>query len=108
MNETLYFLCVFCFVCLIRELHCKLTLYVCKQLLDSQLTTALVPTAPSLCFLVPSATITKVRETYFVIRFVISELLSEVVGHGLVLAWFESCVLCLVLLDTVLYNSQDK
>ena len=40
--------------------------YMCKhQLLDRQLTTALVPTVPSLCLLVQSATIAKVRETFW-------------------------------------------
>ena len=78
----------------------------CKPLLYGQLTTALVPTVPSPCFLRQSSTVAKVRETfcvsYVLIRFVIGELLSEVggrVSHGLVLAWFESCVLCLVFLD---------
>ena len=76
-----------------------------------QLTTALVSTVPSPCFLRQSSTVAKVRETFCVsfvlIRFVIGKLLSEVgsrVGHGLVLAWFESYVLRL----TVLYNRQDK
>ena len=38
------------------------------------------------------------------ICFVIGELLEVGgrVGHGLVLAWFESCVLCLVFLDSSL------
>ena len=56
-----------------------------------------------------SSTVAKVRETFCVsfvlIRFVIGELLSEVggrVGHGLVLAWFESYVLRLVFLDSSL------
>ena len=43
--------------------------------------------------------------SFVLIRFVISELLSEVggrVGHGLVLAWFESYVLRLVFLDSSL------
>ena len=78
----------------------------CKPLPYGQLTTALVPTVPSPCFLRQSSTVAKVRETFCVsfvlIRFVIGELLSEVggrVGHGLVLAWFESYVLCLVFLD---------
>ena len=82
----------------------------CKPLPYGQLTTALVPTVPSPCFLRQSSTVAKVRETFCVsfvlIRFVIGELLSEVggrVGHGLVLAWFESYVLRLVL-----YNRQDK
>ena len=72
----------------------------CKPLPYGQLTTALVPTVPSPCFLRQSSTVAKVRETFcvsFVLtRFVIGELLSEVggrVGHGLVLAWFESYVL---------------
>ena len=67
----------------------------CKPLPYGQLTTALVPTVPSPCFLRQSSTVAKVRETFCVsfvlIRFVIGELLSEVgglVGHGLVLAWF--------------------
>ena len=42
----------------------------------------------------------------------IGELLSEVgsrVGHGLVLAWFESYVLCLVFLDNSLESpGQEK
>ena len=78
----------------------------CKPLPYGQLATALVPTVPSPCFLRQSSTVAKVRETFCVsfvlIRFVISELLSEVggrVGHGLVLAWFESYVLRLVFLD---------
>ena len=75
----------------------------CKPLPYGQLTTALVPTVPSPCFLRQSSTVAKVRETFCVsfvlIRFVIGELLSEVggrVGHSLVLAWFESYVLRLV------------
>ena len=89
----------------------------CKPLPYSQLTTALVPTVPSPCFLRHSATIAKVRETFCVsfvlIRFVIGEL-SEVggrVGHGLVLAWFESYVLrlSLVFLDSSLQSpGQEK
>ena len=72
----------------------------CKPLPYGQLTAALVPTVPSPCFLRQSSTVAKVRETccvsFVLIRFVIGELLSEVggrVGHGLVLAWFESYVL---------------
>ena len=60
-------------------------------------------------------TVAKVRETFCVsfvlIRFVIGEL-SEVggrVGHGLVLAWFESYVLRLVFLDSSLQSpGQEK
>ena len=78
--------------------------------------TALVPTVPSPCFLRQSSTVAKVRETFCVsfvlIRFVIGELLSEVggrVGHGLVLAWFESYVLRLVFLDSSLQSpGQEK
>ena len=85
----------------------------CKPLPYGQLTTALVPTVPSPCFLRQSST---VRETFCVsfvlIRFVIGELLSEVggrVGHGLVLAWFESYVLRLVFLDSSLQSpGQEK
>ena len=88
----------------------------CKPLPYGQLTTALVPTVPSPCFLRQSSTVAKVRETFCVsfvlIRFVIGELLSEVggrVGHGLVLAWFESYVLRLVFLDSSLQSpGQDK
>ena len=36
----------------------------CKPLPYGQLTTALVPTVPSLCFLRQSATVAKVRETF--------------------------------------------
>ena len=87
----------------------------CKPLPYGQLTTALVPTVPSPCFLRHSSTVAKVRETFFVsfvlIRFVIGEL-SEVggrVGHGLVLAWFESYVLRLVFLDSSLQSpGQEK
>ena len=50
--------------------------------------------------------------SFVLIRFVIGELLSEVggrVGHGLVLAWFESYVLCLVFLDSSLESpGQEK
>ena len=45
------------------------------------------------------------------IRFVIGELLSEVggqVGHGLVLAWFEMCVLRLVFLDSSLQSPEQE
>ena len=88
----------------------------CKPLPYGQLTTALVPTVPSPCFLRQSSTVAKVRETFCVsfvlIRFVIGELLSEVggrVGHGLVLAWFESYVLRLVFLDSSLQSpGQEK
>ena len=84
--------------------------------LDSQLTTALVATFPSLCFLVQSATIAKVREhigiSLVLICSVIGELLSEVVGqvgHGLVMPWFELCVLRLVFLDSSLQSpGQEK
>ena len=41
----------------------------------------------------------------------IGELLSEVggrVGHGLVLAWFESYVLCLVFLDSSLESTGQE
>ena len=52
------------------------------------------------------------RVSFVLTRFVISELLSEVdgwVGHGLVLAWFESCVLRLVFLDSSLESpGQEK
>ena len=81
----------------------------CKPLPYGQLTTALVPTVPSPCFLRQSR-----LEKHFVSRlslsarrFVIGELLSEVggwVGHGLVLAWFESYVLRLVFLDSSLQS----
>ena len=71
----------------------------CKPLPYGQLTTALVPTVPSPCFLRQSSTVAKVRETFCVsfvlIRFVIGELLSEVggrVGHGLVLVFLDSCL----------------
>ena len=85
----------------------------CKPLPYSQLTTALVPTP---CFFRQSSTVAKVGETFCVsfvlIRFVIGELLSEVggqVGHGLVLAWFESYVLRLVFLDSSLQSpGQEK
>ena len=76
---------------------------------------ALVPTVPYPCFLRQSSIVAKVRETFCVsfvlIRFVIGEL-SEVggrVGHGLVLAWFESYVLRLVFLDSSLQSpGQEK
>ena len=88
----------------------------CKPLPYGQLTTALVRTVPSPCFLRQSSTVAKVRETFCVsfvlIRFVIGELLSEVggrVSHGLVLAWFESYVLRLVFLDSSLKSpGQEK
>ena len=91
-------------------------MHACKPLPYGQLTTALVPTVPSPCFLRQSSTVAKVRETFCVsfvlIRFVIGELLSEVsgrVGHGLVLAWFESYVLRLVFLDSFLQSpGQEK
>ena len=54
-------------------------MHACKPLPYGQLTTALVPTVPSPCFLRQSSTIAKVRETFCVsfvlIRFVIGELL---------------------------------
>ena len=60
--------------------------------LEGQLTTALVPTLSHLCFLVLSAKITKVREMFFLINFVLFHFvvgkLLEVngwVSHGLVL-----------------------
>ena len=89
---------------------------VCKPLPYGKLTTALVPTVPSPCFLRQSATVAKVRETFCVlfvlIRFMIRELLLEVgvrVGHGVVLAWFESYVLRLFFLDSSLQlPGQDK
>ena len=83
----------------------------CKLLPYGQLTTALVPTVAR-----QSSTVAKVRETFCVsfvlICFVIGELLSEVggrVGHGLVLAWFDSYVLRLVFLDSSLQSpGQEK
>ena len=91
-------------------------MHACKPLPYGQLTTALVPIVPSPCFLRQSSTVAKVRETFslsfVLIRFVIGELLSKVsgrVGHGLVLAWFESYVLCLVFLDSSLQSPvQEK
>ena len=83
----------------------------CKPLPYGQLTTAMVPTVPSPCFLRQSSTVAKVRETFCVsfvlICFVIGELLSEV-GHGLVLTWFESYVLRLVFLDSLQSPGQEK
>ena len=79
----------------------------CKPLPYGQLTTALVP---SPCFLRQSPRLENV--SFVLIRFVIGELLSEVggrVGHGLVLAWFESYVLRLVFLDSSLQSpGQEK
>ena len=90
----------------------------CKPLPFGQLTTALVPTVPSPCFLRQSTALQSPRlEKHFcfsfvLIRFVIGELLSEVssrVGHGLVLVWFESYVLRLVFLDGSLESpGQEK
>ena len=84
----------------------------CKPLPYGQLTTALVPTVPSPCFLRQSSTVAKHFVSFVLIRFVIGELLSEVggrVGHGLVLAWFESYVLRLVFLDSSLQSpGQEK
>ena len=88
----------------------------CKPLPYGQLTTALVPTVPSPCFLRQSSTVAKVRETFCVsfvlIRFVIGELLSEVrgwVGHGLFLAWFELYAFRFVFLDSSLQSpGQEK
>ena len=90
-------------------------MWLARLLPYGQLPTALVFTVPSPCFFRQSATIAKVRETFgsfVLIRFVIGELLSEVggrVGHGLVLAWFESYVLRLVFLDSSLQSpGQEK
>ena len=63
-----------------------------------------------------SATIAKVIEKHFgdsfvLTRSMIGELLSELdsrVGHGLVLAWFESCVLRLVFLDSSLQSQGQE
>ena len=86
----------------------------CKPLPYGQLTTALVPTVPSPCFLRQSATVTKVRETFLCLvcpyplhdRRVVVE---GQVDHGLVLAWFEADVLCLVFLDSSLHSpGQEK
>ena len=82
----------------------------CKPLPYGQLTTALVPTVPSPCFLRQSSTVAKVRETFCVsfvlIRFVIGELRSAV---GSAMAWFESYVLHLVFLDSSLQSpGQEK
>ena len=90
-----------------------ITLYVCKLLLDGQLISALVPTVSSPCFLVQSATnVEHFGVSFVLIHFVISELLPKVisrVGHGLVLAWFKSCVLHLVFLDSSLQSpGQEK
>ena len=116
--NSCYYLGVFLF-CLFLNLWSggKLTsMRACKPLPYGQLTTALVPNVPSPCFLRQSSTVAKVREIFCVsfvlIRFVIGELLSEVggrVGHGLVLAWFESYVLRLVFLDSSLQSpGQEK
>ena len=73
-----------------------------STLLDGQLTTALVPTYSllPLCSPLQSPRLEKHFDVlFFLIRFIFSKFLSEVdgrVGHGLVLAWLESCVLCLV------------
>ena len=83
----------------------------------SQFTTALVPTVSLLAsFDNPLYTIAKVRETFWLsfvlIHSMIGKLLSEVdgrVGHGLDLSRFESCVLCLVFLDSFLQSTgQEK
>ena len=87
-------------------------MHTCKPLPYGQLTTALVPTVPSPCFLRQSATVTKVRDvSFYLIRFVIGELLSEVggrVSHGLVMAWFESYVLRLVFLQPPLLSRERE
>ena len=107
------FLSVFEFVVHEVSLHSMCT---CKPLPYGQLTTALVPTVPSPCFLrqlLQSPRLEKHFGVSFVlIRFVIGELLSEVgsqVSHGLVLAWFELYVLRLVFLDSSLQSpGQEK
>ena len=65
----------------------------CKPLAYGQLTTALVPTVPSSCFLRQSSTVAKVRETFCVSFVIIRFMIGGRLGHGLVLAWFESFVL---------------
>ena len=79
------FLSAFEFV--VREVSLHST-RACKPLPYGQLTTALVPTVPSPCFLRQSVAV-----SFVLVCFMVGELLSEVssrVGHGLVLAWFES------------------
>ena len=69
----------------------------CKPRPYGQLTTALVPTVPSPCFLRQSATVAKVRETFWclVCPYPLRDrrVVGGWVGHGLVMAWFESYVL---------------
>ena len=81
----------------------------CKPLPYGQLTTALVPTVPSPASFDSPLQLPRLEKHFCVlfvlIGFVIGELLSEVgdqVGHGLVMAWFESHVLRLVFLDSSL------
>ena len=74
-------------------MFCEVRLYsTCvRDSVEGQLITALVPTVPSLCFLVHFSTIAKVEkhfgDSFVFIYFMFGELLSEVdgqVGHGLV------------------------
>ena len=71
----------------------------CKPLPYGQLTTALVPTVPSPCFLRQSSTVAKVRVTFCVsfvlILFVIGKLLSEsAVGSAMAWSWFGLSRMC--------------
>ena len=84
----------------------------CKPLPYGQLTTALVPTVPSPCFLRQSSTVAKVRETFLclVCPYPFRDRRVVVGGrqcHGLVLVWFESSVLRLVYLDRGVRHSRN-
>ena len=47
--------------------------------------------------------------SFVLIHFKIGELLSKVGGHALILAWFDSSLLCLVFLDSSLQSpGQEK
>ena len=80
----------------------------CKPLPYGQLTTALVPTVPSPCFLRQSSTVAKVRETFCVsfvlIRFVIGELFSEVGGRMLGRPWLGPGLVCVVCASLSLFR----
>ena len=79
-------------------------------LIDSQLTSALVPTVPSPCFIRQSTTIAKTFSCV-ICPYMLRDWLVVVGGrrHGLVLTWFESCVLRLVFLDSYLQSpGQEK
>ena len=77
-------------------------MHACKSLPYGQLTTALVPTVPSPCFLQQSATVVKVRETFLCLvcpyplrdRRVVVGGRRSVVGSAMAWSWLGLSCMC--------------